>query len=868
METTVRPTPALIFTTTLAPGPIDCIYNNEIYADGALVKKDIPCEHCYCMKGDIVCAVQECGPTPLDKVNCTALPIREGQCCPDTYDCENIIEEDLTTISYEYTTTPSVEPVEAEAATTVYPPATTSEALPTIAKEEVQVTERIQVSSVASEEPYTTTKSIEEVPSHDETAAAEEPEEEVTEEVAGATAKPIQVPIKEEQPKKEDQGFIPEATQAPEQVTTEKLASSPQPETEQPDVVTVQPAVEAETEKLPSSEQVTEASTSKAAEEQTTLAATTADVSSVTGKEGEQESETVAPSENEKTEAPIEKVTVQPQEQLKEKEQTPTERPSSEAPAPTTSVPKEEQYTTTEVSSTASEAEKEKPTEAEQATEENILPTIQPSELEKEGVTVTEREFTQTTETAVQLTTVPEEIKTTAAELPAKTERIPEKELEAQTPAIIETTQYPSEVATTEAGVTVGVTEQKPKEEIVQKEQTTVFVTERVYEKATESVVTTSGPLAETTEQVRQEPAAEQPSATSKDELLTTEQPATTEATKAETEGQATTAALLPAATGKPEELPAAMEEIVTEQPATELPYAAHDEVAGEEEEEEEEEKEGSGTQLPELLSEKPVDIEKPTETIPEATTEPARVTETSSESVTERVDKYTESSSQSATTEAQFEATTSEENETAVTEKELAVPEKVTELATAESIKPSTQVSPTEKMPSAETETTTAATEREAETTEAISEATTPSPSEVTEQPIKKEEAATETRIPGEGSCLVDGQTYTNNSVVPPINHCQTSCKCVSSILQCESITCTAAPANLQNCMPVYEGPDSCCPTYSCCKYNICGSYILLSLSAIYLYFQPHLTHLKWNLTVTSYKRPLPHLQNSLQLL
>ncbi|KAG5873838.1 hypothetical protein JTB14_014377 [Gonioctena quinquepunctata] len=70
---------------------------------------------------------------------------------------------------------------------------------------------------------------------------------------------------------------------------------------------------------------------------------------------------------------------------------------------------------------------------------------------------------------------------------------------------------------------------------------------------------------------------------------------------------------------------------------------------------------------------------------------------------------------------------------------------------------------------------------------------------------------------IPGEGSCLVDGQTYRNNSNVPPINQCQLSCKCISSILQCESVPCAAPPNNLQNCMPILQSPGSCCPTYSC---------------------------------------------------
>ena len=85
--TTVRPTGGLVFTTTPA-GTLDCTFADEIYGDGALITTKKPCEHCYCMKGKIVCAVWECG-TPMEHVgkNCTALPPREGQCCPDQYLC-------------------------------------------------------------------------------------------------------------------------------------------------------------------------------------------------------------------------------------------------------------------------------------------------------------------------------------------------------------------------------------------------------------------------------------------------------------------------------------------------------------------------------------------------------------------------------------------------------------------------------------------------------------------------------------------------------------------------------------------------------------------------------------------------------------
>ncbi|KFB38806.1 AGAP000893-PA-like protein [Anopheles sinensis] len=88
--TTVRPTPGFILTTTVSPSvSTDCVHNGETYADGALIMTDKPCEHCYCMRGDIVCAVQECG-TPLENEgkNCVALPPAAGQCCPDKYMCD------------------------------------------------------------------------------------------------------------------------------------------------------------------------------------------------------------------------------------------------------------------------------------------------------------------------------------------------------------------------------------------------------------------------------------------------------------------------------------------------------------------------------------------------------------------------------------------------------------------------------------------------------------------------------------------------------------------------------------------------------------------------------------------------------------
>ncbi|GBP31737.1 hypothetical protein EVAR_4973_1 [Eumeta japonica] len=102
MTTTVRPTPGFILPTTISSVSQECVHNDEIFSDGALIKTEKACEHCYCMKGDIVCVVQECG-TPMENEgkNCTSVPPREGQCCPDTYICEGdneILEEHLTTL--------------------------------------------------------------------------------------------------------------------------------------------------------------------------------------------------------------------------------------------------------------------------------------------------------------------------------------------------------------------------------------------------------------------------------------------------------------------------------------------------------------------------------------------------------------------------------------------------------------------------------------------------------------------------------------------------------------------------------------------------------------------------------------------------
>lgn len=69
---------------------------------------------------------------------------------------------------------------------------------------------------------------------------------------------------------------------------------------------------------------------------------------------------------------------------------------------------------------------------------------------------------------------------------------------------------------------------------------------------------------------------------------------------------------------------------------------------------------------------------------------------------------------------------------------------------------------------------------------------------------------------IPGEGDCLVDGKTYTNNSEIPSRSPCHKVCTCMSSIVHCQGIDCPPPPPQLANCMPVHQG-DLCCPVYTC---------------------------------------------------
>lgn len=751
LETTVKPTPAVVFTTTtLAPGAVDCVYNNEIYADGALVKKDIPCEHCYCMKGDIVCAVQECGPTPLDKVNCTALPTSEGQCCPDTYDCENAVGE-ISTEGYEYSTTPVVHPIvsEEEASSAEPSPAVTSQP----ALDEVATTP-----SATREEEIQTSSQLPEV---------EEP-------IASATT---QQPIRETQPKKEDEGYVYPKPAIP------GLEITPLAETttleEVNEFTTALPA-EINKQKVPSDEQITEKTPSG---------------------EIEKAEEPTSPSpslEDREKERPVEVQTVETP--LAETRYTPKEDTSSHV---TTAQAKEQ----TTLASATEAAEEE-------VTAGTALPTIQPGELPEEGKATTAQKLPELTtarpileETATQVvseefSTIREKAEVTT-EIPSeeKTE-LPEKETEIP----VKVTALPEEVATTvqplKESVTTSSSEQSPQPEVTKAEavEASTAKADEITETAFAEAVTPQEPV-----QTTQKPTI-------------VEQTTLKEEISKETE-------LPHAATTVPGEH-------VTEEPeiVSEIYEPSHDQIPAEEHEEEEE---GSGAQS-----------EKPVEEGESATTEaPALVTDRTGSVATAEVEQEGANTSPVTESSAKGASASSASTEEVVTEITTAEPAK-SEIATEElPVKPSEEIQTTSApaksdvateevpvKPSEEIHTTQQPTVVESETQEAqetkrpselIPEGVTSSP--VTELPstgVTAQEHFTEANlIPGEGSCLVLGQTYSNNSSVPPINKCQVSCKCVSSIVHCESISCTPPPSNADNCTPVFEGPHACCPTYSCSK-------------------------------------------------
>ena len=78
--------------TVIPPVQKGCTNKDQWYANGADIVTEDPCEHCYCLNGDMVCAIQECmGPLEGRTDNCEALAPPPGQCCPAEYKCSKYL---------------------------------------------------------------------------------------------------------------------------------------------------------------------------------------------------------------------------------------------------------------------------------------------------------------------------------------------------------------------------------------------------------------------------------------------------------------------------------------------------------------------------------------------------------------------------------------------------------------------------------------------------------------------------------------------------------------------------------------------------------------------------------------------------------
>ena len=57
------------------------------------METDNPCEHCYCIQGKMVCAVESCmGAMDGESDHCDPIPPAAGECCPTEYKCGECIK--------------------------------------------------------------------------------------------------------------------------------------------------------------------------------------------------------------------------------------------------------------------------------------------------------------------------------------------------------------------------------------------------------------------------------------------------------------------------------------------------------------------------------------------------------------------------------------------------------------------------------------------------------------------------------------------------------------------------------------------------------------------------------------------------------
>ena len=78
---------------------------------------------------------------------------------------------------------------------------------------------------------------------------------------------------------------------------------------------------------------------------------------------------------------------------------------------------------------------------------------------------------------------------------------------------------------------------------------------------------------------------------------------------------------------------------------------------------------------------------------------------------------------------------------------------------------------------------------------------------------------------------CVRKGIRYELGDSVPG-SSCETNCTCTDDSIHCQKKSCPPQPPSFLNCSRVDE-PESCCPTFLCCKFRL----ILIIFLLIYLH-------------------------------
>lgn len=885
LSTTVRPTPGFLLTTTTI-SPVtqmsqDCVYDNKIFPDGALIKTEKACDHCYCMKGDIVCVVQECG-TPMENEgkNCTALLPREGVCCPDTYICEG--DESSTGGTYEpdvFTTNASQEKI-----TTLSPPRRTS-------------SEGSGYRNEPDEAPYTESPILEpEVEGSGETEEPKQPDEitsenikpESNDDILASTEETHEfIPLTTTKPKKEEETITEVSKDDDSLIGTGDIEKTTEAQQRLPSTTDFDSTIDVEE---PITDRIEDIGSGDLPEdmglkphEEVSVKPVSPDIKENVATTEIYEDNIITSFTEQESSEPQTLVTNAPFSKEvntdKTSEQDSGTNEISDLTTPISTI--KHDVTTAAIPIVEEGTSSPGSIKPSQTSEETATKDLEPSDLTTLRTPIIEEEVKKTTKSAEQdaVTTVPDDfireenlgtqlypsstvpsssdddfVTTEAQEI--VTDRINENEffepqhVTASTPMLEEiekdTTEYtapelvvPSDatqddtfdiLSTTISNIPIiekdkDVTESTISEEQIsdlpgttnipvfdQQEQTTTTVS---HDKIPEAHIDTN-----VKESFKPEDDSSSTTTTSfiDNERKTTPdlQIVVSEDGSERHDGSSTTASVL-------------VTEEATTEPNKELNTIPSEGIDKEIPESPEVQK--STTTEETVITQADLTI-KPTTEIGDI------ISSTISDTSVSREEQP------SSTTESAFRKEDYSPTETEISPKPTTVTASVTDevistlthdhTTSTESVSSLQHETDTTSVPkyTESIEETTIAKEisdvsyYESFTSEAsVSEIITEKPTTAT--PLLEKETTTanqedneifnEPRIPGEGDCLLNGVTYTNESAVPSTNKCQSGCKCISSIIKCDPIICSPPPEYMNNCETMYDTPDACCPTFIC---------------------------------------------------